>query len=142
MPKNTAMTPREFCAKRRCVPFKGKQPDAGPGVPAWKKMTKGLICVTDGTAKDYVAPGLIFAVEVGRDGVPAIASYWDPNDPTEGLGSFRPRTLEACKFLARTGKMTVRRMPLSYKEMIRMARAVHQGIWVPKEDDFWAEYGL
>lgn len=131
-----AMTPRERCAYSRSPAFRKVQQEG----PAWKKITGGLLAVTDGSAKEYVSPGLVFGVELDADGKPVIASYW--TEPNQACGIEPPRTLGTCKVMVHRGSMIVRQMPLTYQDMARMVRAVHPLAWVPAEADFMAEYGL
>ena len=56
-------SPRDYCAANRHPPFQAHTFE--PGTPAWRKVGGGLIAVTDGTARRYVGPGLIFGVEWG-----------------------------------------------------------------------------
>lgn len=135
------MTPREFCAYNRNPAFWRIQ-QVQQGVPAWTKIGRGLIAVTDGSVRGYVASGLAFGMELDADGGPVIASYWTAPDPTGGLAATRPHTLYTCKVLTQRGKMVVRQMPITYLDMVRMVRSVHPLAWVPSEADFRAEYGL
>lgn len=59
---------RAYCARNRQTPF--REHGFSPGEPAWRKVGGGLIAVTDGTARQYVGPGLVFAIERGPDGEP------------------------------------------------------------------------
>lgn len=99
------------------------------------------MAVTDGSSKGYVAPGLVFGVELDADEKPVIASYWDESSPTEGVGAMRPHTLGTCKVLTQEGRMTVRKI-VTFDEMCRMVRAVLPMAWLPEETDFFRLYGI
>lgn len=137
-----SISPRNMCARNHVPAFFRRQPDPRPGEPAWKKIGGGLIAVTDGSKREYVAPGLIFGVELdgGGGGTPGICSYWTPVDPEEGLGAKRPYTLSTCKSLSRSDDLV--RRPVSYIEMVTMVRTVHPLAWIPGEEEFWAEFGV
>lgn len=136
-----ALSPREYCASRRVSAFR-KQQRAIDGQPRWKKATKGLMAVTDGTGRDYVAYGLMFGVELQEDGTPAIASYWFSNAPTEGLAARIPHTLGSCRTSIQLGNVSVLKMPITYQDMVRSVREVYPRAWVPDEATFLLEYGL
>lgn len=132
------MTPREYANGRRNVPFGGY--GLSNGRPDWRKIGGGYIAVTDGTAKQYVAAGLIFAVEI-RNSKPCIISYWR-KDAGDGLHGSRPYALWTLKTMVSAGMIVPRTGPISYDDMIHMVRSVHPGIWIPDPIAWYAEYGL
>ena len=132
------MTPREYAAGRRNVPFCGY--GLSTDRPDWRKIGGGYIAVTDGTEKQYVAAGLIFGGEI-RKGKPCIISYWRAG-AGEGLHGSRPYALWTLKTMVCDGVIVPRTGPISYDDMIRMVRSVHPGIWIPDPIAFYAEYGL
>lgn len=134
-----AITPREYACDRRALPF-GAHKSTPAGRPDWCKARAGLIAVTDGTDRQYVAPGLLFGVEI-IDGTPAIVSYWRVG-AEEGLHSSRPYALNSVRQMVTTGQIVRRAWPLSYADMIRMVRDVHPQAWVPDPIAWYAEYGL
>lgn len=96
--------------------------------------------MTDGTDHQYVATGLLFAVEI-IDGQPVIVSYWRSGADT-GLHASRPYTINSVRQMVTKGQIVRRKWPLSYEDMIRMVRAVHPDAWAPGPIDWYAEYGL
>lgn len=133
------ITPRDYARNRHAVPF-GMHKIAPAGAPDWRKARAGLIAVTDGTDRQYVAPGLLFAVEI-INGKPAIASYWRAGAET-GLHAARPYTLNSVRQMVTKGQIVRRKWPLSYADMISMVRAVHPDAWVPDPIAWYAEYCL
>lgn len=139
-PKLTApiSSPRDYCAANRHPPFQAHTFE--PGTPAWRKVGGGLIAVTDGTARRYVGPGLIFGVEWGSDGKPRIASYGCAAEQ-DGLAVTKPYTYETLRTWVAKGKI-VRQQWITYEEMVVMIRRLLPMAWVPTPEEFWAEYGL
>ena len=133
------ITPRDYARNRRSLPF-GAHEITHDGKPDWRKARGGLIAVTDGTDHQYVATGLLFAVEI-IDGQPVIVSYWRSGADT-GLHASRPYTINSVRQMVTKGQIVRRKWPLSYEDMIRMVRAVHPDAWVPGPIDWYAEYGL
>ena len=130
--------PRGYCAANRHPPF--QEHVFKPGTPAWRKVGGGLIAVTDGTARRYVGPGLIFGVEWGSDGKPRIASYGCAAEQ-DGLAVTKPYTYETLRTWVAKGKI-VRQQWITYEEMVLMIRRLLPMAWVPTPEEFWAEYGL
>ena len=123
-------SPRGYCAANRHPPF--QEHGIKPGTP--------LIAVTDGTARRYVGPGLIFGVEWGSDGKPRIASYGCAAEQ-DGLAVTKPYTYETLRTWVAKGKI-VRQQWITYEEMVIMIRRLLPMAWVPTPEEFWAEYGL
>ena len=136
---HTPTTPRDYACDRRALPF-GAHKSAPAGMPDWCKARGGLIAVTDGTAHKYVAPGLLFGVEI-IDGVPSIVSYWRAG-AEDGLHAARPYSLNSVRQMGTNGQIVRRTWPLSYEDMVRMVRNVHPDVWVPDPIAWYAEYGL
>lgn len=131
-------SPRGYCAANRQPPFRGHTFE--PGTPAWRKVGRGLMVVTDGTPRQYVGADLIFAVDWDEEGKPRIASYGCAAAPN-GLAATKPYTYETLRTLVATDKI-VRRQWISYEEMVVMVRRLLPMAWVPTPNDFWSEYGL
>lgn len=131
-------SPRGYCSANRRPPFQGH--DFEPGAPAWRKVGHGLMAVTDGTSRQYVGPGLVFAVEWDADGTPRIASYGCAVEQG-GLAATKPYTYESLRTLVATDKI-VRRQWITYEEMVIMVRRLLPMAWVPTEQELFAEYGL
>lgn len=138
--KNANITPRDYACHTRSAPFGARQ-NLHDGKPDWRKARAGLIAVTDGTEYQYVAPGLLFGVEI-IDGRPVIVSYWRDWDDTTGLLAARPYTLKSIYQMVGKGQIVRRKWPLSYDDMIRMVRAVHPDAWVPDPITWYDEYCL
>lgn len=138
---NSNLSPREYCARNHSPAFLRCQL-VQQGEPVWTKIGSGLIAVTDGSLREYVAPGLVYGMELDSDGTPVIASYWTAAEPADGLGATRPYTLGSCKSMAQQGRLVIRRMPVTYYDMVRTVRSVHPLAWIPSEADFRAEFGL
>lgn len=131
-------SPRDYCASNRHPPFRGQTFE--PGTPAWRKVGSGLIAVTDGTPRQHVGPGLVFAVDWDADGKPQIASY-GCTVAQGSLGDMKPYTYETLRTWVAKGKI-VRRQWITYEEMVVMVRRLLPMTWVPTPEEFWAEYGL
>ena len=82
---HTPTTPRDYACDRRALPF-GAHKSAPAGTPDWCKARGGLIAVTDGTAHKYVAPGLLFGVEI-IDGVDFVVNPRFEGKPTRKASS-------------------------------------------------------
>lgn len=133
------ITPREYARNRHALPF-GTHSLVSNGTPDWRKARSGLIAVTDGTTRQYVATGLLFAVEI-IDGQPAIVSYWR-DGATDGLHGSRPYSLNSIRQMATNGQIVRYKWPLSYEDMVMMVREVHPHAWVPDPVIWYAEHGL
>ena len=130
--------PRAYCVAKRQPPFQWHRFDAD--APTWCKVGGGLMAVTDGTPRRYIAPELIFAIDLDADGKPRVASYGCATEQ-EGLAATKPYTYESVRTMVATGRIK-RRQWISYEEMVIMVRRVLPMAWVPTLDEFLAEYGL
>lgn len=141
MNDTTTMTPREYCASLRSLPFGAHT--LRHGVPDWRKIGRGLIAVTDGSERQRVKPGLIFAVELDGAGKPQIYNYRvAPDGVDECIAELFSYTWKTTKRCAAEGKI-VRIRPVAYSEMCRLVRKVYGGgTWCPPENWFLAEYGV
>lgn len=129
------MTPREYAAERRSLPF-GAWSLSTRGRPDWRKIGRGLIAVVDGDTKTpMVKPGMVYGVEI-HGGVIGIASYRLRND------SDRPSSYQYCRVCATHDMYEVRRWPMTYDDMMAEVRAVYPTIWSPGPIDWYREYGL
>ena len=137
--KTANITPRDYALHTRSAPF-GVRQTLYDGKPHWRKARAGLIAVTDGTERQYVAPGMLFAVEI-VNGRPVIVSYWRAGTDT-GLHGSRPYTLNSVCQMATYGQIVRHKWPLSYEDMISMVRAVHPDAWVPDPAAWYSEYCL
>ena len=138
--KMDSMTPREYCASRHALP-------TGPfgtcrGIPGWRKVGRGLLAITDGSAKQYVAPELVFGVETSDDGVPELCTYWRKSD--DGMQRIlrdRPYALRTIRRLVAEQQMA-KCDALDYDELVRRVKSVHPNCWIPPLEMFAMEYGL
>lgn len=113
------------------------------GIPGWRKVGRGLIAVADGSAKQYVAPGLVFGVELSDGGPPELRSYWRESggDAMTKQLYDRPYALRTIRRLVAERQM-VKREAIGYDELVRRVRSVHPGCWVPPPEMFALGYGL
>ena len=134
------MTPREYCASRHALP-------TGPfgtcrGIPGWRKVGRGLMAVTDGSAKQYVAPELVFGVEISDDGVPELCTYWRKSDDGMQKRLYdRPYALRTIRRLAAEQQMN-KCDAIDYDELVRRVKSVHPNCWIPPLEMLGVEYGL
>ena len=133
------MTPREYCASKQSLPFGGYR--LRQGVTDWRKVGRGLIAVTDGSSKQYVAPNLIFGVEISDNGEPMIVSYWRDN-PGEGIGAKKPYALSTVKYLVATKQIKRVYAPLTYDDMVYIVRSIYPNAFIPDPLIWYLEYGL
>lgn len=135
------LTPREYCASRRSLPFGEHR--MRRGVPDWRKVGRGLIAVTDGSEKQYVVPGLIFGIELSDSNVPEICTYWRVASDDKMKRRFydRPYALSTIRRLVAERKI-VRSGTLNYDELARHVRSVYHNCWLPPLDMFALEYDL
>lgn len=100
-------------------------------VPCWRRVGRGLIAVTDGSAKRYVAPGLVFGIGVSDEGTPEFRSYWRESGRDGMLKMLydRPYALRTVRRLVAERQM-VKRETIGYGELVRRVRSVHPGCWV------------
>lgn len=133
------MTPREFFVMRRPSRV-GAYRQEQDGRPEWRKLGGGYIGVTDGSPRGYVAPGLIFAVEI-RGGEPVICSY--RRHGLAGLAASRPYTAGSLRHLLNFGETgTVwDAEPMTFDEMAAAVLSVYPDASIPTPADFLAEYG-
>lgn len=128
------MTPREYAAERRSLPFGVST--LSTGEPDWRKIGRGLIAVVDGDPnKLMVEPGHVYGVEI-HGGVIGIAAYRRRND------SDRASSYQYCRVCAAHDLYEVRRWPMTYDDMMAEVRAVYPTIWEPGPIDWYREYGL
>lgn len=113
------------------------------GIPNWRKVGRGLMAITDGSAKQYVAPGLIFGVEAPDGGTPGLCAYWRESggDPMIKRMYDRPYALRTVRRLVAERQMT-KCDKIDYNELVRRVRSVHPSCWVPPPEMFAMEYGL
>lgn len=131
------ITARKYCAKRRCHCF-GKYRLADSGKPEWRKLSNGYIGVVDGSPKNYVAPGMIFAIEMHRGN--AVINSYTRNNLT-GLAETKAYTLQTLyQFLKFKDQWTA--TPISFKGMIKFVSDRYPDIKMPTPKQFFAEYGL
>lgn len=130
------MTPREYAAERRSLPF-GAWSLSTRGRQDWRKIGRGLIAVVDygDPDKPIVMPGMVYGVEI-HGGVIGIAAYRRRAD------SDRPSSYQYCRVCATHDMYDVRRWPMTYDEMMAEVRAVYPTIWSPGPIDWYHEYGL
>lgn len=113
------------------------------GVPGWRKVGRGLMAVTDGSSKRYVAPGLVFGVELSDAGTPELCAYWRESGGDGMLKRLynRPYALRTVRRLVAERQM-VKCGEIGYDELVRRVRSVHPGCWVPPPEVLAMEYGL
>jgi len=113
------------------------------GIPGWRKVGRGLIAITDGSVRQYVAPGLVFGVEAPDGGPPELHSYWRESGGNVMMKRLydRPYALRTVRRLVAERQM-VKGEAIGYDELVRRVRSVHPGCWVPPPEILALEYGL
>lgn len=129
-------TARAHCVARRSAPFGSYRLDP-LGVPSWRKLGGGYIGVTDGSEKGYVAPGLIFAVEI-HGGEPEIRSYTRKGS---GLESLKPYATKSLYHMLQNPEIWISRK-ITFQDMISMCKRLYPDLETPTATEFWNEYGL
>lgn len=70
----TTMTPREYSASRRSLPFGASMLQKASN-PDWRKIGRGMIAAVDGdTGVPMICPGKVYAIEI-HNGQIGFASY-------------------------------------------------------------------
>lgn len=130
------MTARQHAAARRAAPF-GAYRRSPLGEAEWKKLGHGYIGVTDGSKKGYVAPGLIFAVEI-HNNKPEIRSYVRRG---EGLECLKPYAVGTLYHLLSDDTLW-RSKVITFDDMISSVNRLYNGSKIPTKADFWREFGI
>jgi hypothetical protein len=127
------MTARQHCASRRVYCFNLAPSDSAP---SWRKLHNGYIGVADGTPQNYIAPGLIFAIEI-HDNTPQIYTY-----RKRGVGAaiYRPYTLKSLYQILKNPD-NLAKSPISFDDMIAAVKSFYPDIYTPTPFQFFAEYG-
>ena len=110
--------------------------------PGWRKVGRGLISVTDGSAKQYVAPGLVFGIGFSDEGTPEFRCYWRDSGDDGMLKQLynRPYTLRTIRRLVAERQM-VKFDTIDYDELVHRVRTVHSNCRIPQQEMFAMEYG-
>ena len=130
------MTARQHAAARRAAPF-GSYRCAPSGEAEWKKLGHGYIGVTDGSKKGYVAPGLIFAVEI-HNNTPEIRSYTKRG---EGLECLKPYAVGTLYHLLSDDTLW-KSKAITFDEMISSVKRLYNDAKMPTRSEFWQEFGI
>lgn len=130
------MTARQHAAARRAAPF-GSYRRAPSGEAEWKKLGHGYIGVTDGSKKGYVAPGLIFAVEI-HNNAPEIRSYTKRG---EGLECLKPYAVGTLYHLLSDDTLW-KSKAITFDEMISSVKRLYNDAKMPTRSAFWQEFGI
>lgn len=130
------MTARQHAAARRAAPF-GSYRRAPGGEAEWKKLGHGYIGVTDGSKKGYVAPGLIFAVEI-HNNTPEIRSYTKRG---EGLECLKPYAVGTLYHLLSDDTLW-KSKAITFDEMISSVKRLYNDAKMPTRSEFWQEFGI
>lgn len=132
--------PCEYCASGHALPY-GRF-GVRHSLLRWRKVGRGLIAVTDDSAKKYVVPGLVIGVEISDDSVPEICTYWRKTaNGKQKMLYERPYSLNTIRRLV-AKKQMARRDVINYDELVRRVRSVYQNCWIPPRDMLMMEYGL
>ena len=131
----TTMTPREYSAARRSLPFGAYMLQAS-GNPDWRKIGRGMIAAVGSDADGpMIYPGKVYAVEI-HNGQIGFASYRrKPRDD-------EPYSYNYGRLCAVHGDYEIDRWPMTYDEMIADARTAYPTLWSPGPIDWYREYGL
>ena len=131
----TTMTPRQYSAARRSLPF-GASMLQTTGNPDWRKIGRGMIAAVGSDADGpMIYPGKVYAVEI-HNGQIGFASYRrKPRDD-------EPYSYNYGRLCAVHGDYEIDRWPMTYDEMIADARTAYPTLWSPGPIDWYREYGL
>ena len=131
----TTMTPREYSASRRSLPFGASMLQKASN-PDWRKIGRGMIAAVDGdTGAPMICPGKVYAIEI-HNGQIGFASYRrKPRDD-------EPYSYHYGRLCAVHGDYEIDRWPMTYDEMIADARTTYPTLWSPGPIDWYREYGL
>ena len=130
------MTARQHAAARRAAPF-GAYRRSPLGEAEWKKLGHGYIGVTDGSKKGYVAPGLIFSVEI-HNNKPEIRSYVRRG---EGLECLKPYAVGTLYHLLSDDTLWKSKV-ITFDDMISSVNRLYNDLKIPNKSDFWREFGI
>lgn len=129
----TTMTPREYAASRRSLPF-GAARLSRDGSPDWRKIGRGMIAAVDGNGDNpMIYPGCVYTVEIHGSQI-GIAAYHASRDGEQ--------TYRCGRLYATLGLYQIAKWPMTYDEMMAEVRAVCPTIWAPDPIDWYREYGL
>ena len=132
------MTPREYSAARRGLPF--GQYRKGEDTVQWE-VCQGLVAVSRSDLR-YVVPLLLFGVVDDKEAESgySIAVYWHINPEVPWL--HRIYALRTLRNFAMKGELTELERGLKYQDVIDRVHKAYPGMPVPTIQQFYGQFGL